>query len=404
MATPFPPIFRFRSDSSPVAEHRCADLALNQAGPRDPITGFPIGGQAMLVFNQDLRFPMHLPLIGDRLGGAIFYDAGNVFSSIRKITFRTAPPLPYLTRVNANVCLTNCTNELNYFSHTVGFEFRYGTPIGPVAVDLGYQLNPARFLVPIGRNVSAYSDRALPDDAVPTSRLPILHQPGDDVLMRRAIFIFVGLMAAVLAACATPVPQATQTGRVVDRIVAHIEDDIILQSQVRELGAFQQLIEGHAESDDQLLSELIEQWVVQTEATASHFPQPAQSEVDRELARLTAQFRKSGGLFGQVERTWAFRRRRCGELLTRQIYVERYLDYKFRPSVQVEPADIEAYYQKELLPELAKKNQPAPAEAEVEEQIRELLVQREISDLTAKWLDETKSRLKIELTPAGAKS
>ncbi len=63
-------------------------FALNQAGPRDPITGFPIGGQALLVFNQDLRFPMHLPLIGDRLGGAIFYDAGNVFSSIRKISFR----------------------------------------------------------------------------------------------------------------------------------------------------------------------------------------------------------------------------------------------------------------------------------------------------------------------------
>jgi hypothetical protein len=48
------------------------------------------------------------------------------------------------------VCLTNCTNELNYFSHTVGFEFRYGTPIGPVAIDLGYQVNPAQFLVQTG--------------------------------------------------------------------------------------------------------------------------------------------------------------------------------------------------------------------------------------------------------------
>ena len=54
-------------------------FGLNQAGPRDPVTGFPIGGQAELIFNQDLRFPMHLPLIGDRLGGAVFYDAGNVF-------------------------------------------------------------------------------------------------------------------------------------------------------------------------------------------------------------------------------------------------------------------------------------------------------------------------------------
>jgi outer membrane protein insertion porin family len=131
-------------------------FTLNQAGPRDPVSGFPIGGQAILLFNQDLRFPMHLPVIGNRLGGAIFYDAGNVFPSIKKISLRIAPPIPTLgTTIDAfnrpaAVCLTNCTNELNYFSHTIGFEFRYGTPIGPVAVDIGYQLNPARFVVQSG--------------------------------------------------------------------------------------------------------------------------------------------------------------------------------------------------------------------------------------------------------------
>jgi outer membrane protein assembly complex protein YaeT len=125
-------------------------FGLNQAGPRDPVTGFPIGGQAELIFNQDLRFPMHLPLIGDRLGGAVFYDAGNVFPSIRKISLHTKPPAPTFDPAKPNVCLTNCTNELRYFSHTVGIEFRYGTPIGPVALDLGYQLNPAQYLIQSG--------------------------------------------------------------------------------------------------------------------------------------------------------------------------------------------------------------------------------------------------------------
>jgi hypothetical protein len=50
---------------------------------------------------------------------------------------------------------------------------------------------------------------------------------------------------------------------------------------------------------------------------------------------------------------------------------------------------------------LAKSNQPAPHRADVENQIRELLIQRKISDLTAKWLDDTKARLKIEI--AGGK-
>ena len=135
-------------------------FGLNQAGPRDPITGFPIGGQAELIFNQDLRFPMHLPLIGNRLGGAIFYDAGNVFPSIREISLRTKPLVPTFDPSNPNVCLTNCTNELKYFSHTVGFEFRYGTPIGPVSIDLGYQLNPARFVIQNGGTCPATSTSA----------------------------------------------------------------------------------------------------------------------------------------------------------------------------------------------------------------------------------------------------
>jgi hypothetical protein len=221
--------------------------------------------------------------------------------------------------------------------------------------------------------------------------------------MRRAIFICVWLIAATVAVRAMAVPPAPQTGRVVDRIVARIEDDIILESQVRELGAFQELIEGHAESDDQLLSELIQQWVVQTEATASHFPEPGQLEVDREMGRLTRSFASPDAYSARLNEL-GLTAAQVRQMLVRQIYVERYLDYKFRPSVQIESSDIATYYQKELLPELAKKNQPVPARAEVEDQIRELLVQRGISDLAAKWLDETKSRLKIELTPAGAKS
>jgi hypothetical protein len=221
--------------------------------------------------------------------------------------------------------------------------------------------------------------------------------------MRRAI-LNLDVIPAVALALGLFLPGAhAQSSRVVDRIVARVEGDIILQSQVRELGDFQQLIEGHAESDDKLVNELIEQWVVSTEASTSHFPEPAQSEVDREMTRLqgkfsnpesfSARFHELGLTSSQVRR-----------MLSRQIYVERYLDYKFRPSVQVDSSQIDAYYQKELLPELAKKNEPAPGRRAVEEQIRELLVQRGISDLTAKWLDDTRSRLKIEITPATGKS
>jgi outer membrane protein insertion porin family len=105
-------------------------FSLNQAGPRDPVTGFPIGGLALLMFNQELRFPMKLPIIGNRLGGTIFYDGGNVFSDVNHIN------LDWKSKSDT---------ELNYFSHTIGFGVRYPTPIGPVRVDIGYLINPAQY-------------------------------------------------------------------------------------------------------------------------------------------------------------------------------------------------------------------------------------------------------------------
>jgi outer membrane protein assembly factor BamA len=124
-------------------------FALNQAGPRDTLTGFPVGGEALLVFNQEFRFPLHLPYVGTRVGGTLFYDGGNVFSTIDRVTLRWSSPKPIFDPANPKQCLFNCTNELNYFSHTVGVGVRYATPVGPIRVDLGYQMNRPFFVIPI---------------------------------------------------------------------------------------------------------------------------------------------------------------------------------------------------------------------------------------------------------------
>jgi outer membrane protein insertion porin family len=145
-------------------------FGLNQAGPRDPATGFPIGGLGLLVFNQQLQFPMHLPFVGNRVSGAIFYDAGNVFSSVGQFTFGSAPVTPVFAAGQPNICAINCNNALNYFSHTVGFEFRYHTPIGPVSIDLAYQLNAPQFLIPVGNTATCTNSAAT--TCLTLSRLP----------------------------------------------------------------------------------------------------------------------------------------------------------------------------------------------------------------------------------------
>lgn len=219
--------------------------------------------------------------------------------------------------------------------------------------------------------------------------------------MREATLILIPLFFAAVGPPTPARPAPQQTGRVVDRIVARVEDDIILQSQVRQLGAFQKLVDGSSQSEDKLVNELIEQWIVQTEASGTHFPQPAKSEVDREMGRLSGQL-GDPSKYQQRLTQLGLSNTDVREMLTRQIYVERYVDSKFRPTVQVAQSDIDAYYKNQLVPELAKKSEAPPARVAVQEQIREVLVQRQISDLTAKWLDDTKSRLRIEIEKPGA--
>jgi outer membrane protein assembly factor BamA len=155
-------------------------FALNQAGPRDSDTGFPVGGQALLIFNQEFRFPMHLPFLGSRLGGALFYDGGNAYSRLSRISFRATLPKPTFasspnpanpTGPPLTTCLTNCTNELNYFAHTVGLGLRYATPVGPIRVDIGYQINRPFFVVPC---VSATTATTTPSNCFKGTQLPRL--------------------------------------------------------------------------------------------------------------------------------------------------------------------------------------------------------------------------------------
>jgi outer membrane protein assembly complex protein YaeT len=98
----------------------------DQAGPRDSDTGFPLGGNALLFHSTELRFP----LIGDNIGGVLFHDIGNVYSTLGAISF--------------GVHQTSLT-DFDYMNHAVGFGIRYQTPLGPVRVDLAYSINPPTF-------------------------------------------------------------------------------------------------------------------------------------------------------------------------------------------------------------------------------------------------------------------
>jgi len=81
--------------------------------PKDPATGDKIGGEKMMVFNLEFRFP----LIKDQgIIGLIFYDAGNVFTADQDYTFQD-------------------------IRHSAGVGVRWYSPLGPLRLEWGYNLD-----------------------------------------------------------------------------------------------------------------------------------------------------------------------------------------------------------------------------------------------------------------------
>jgi len=208
------------------------------------------------------------------------------------------------------------------------------------------------------------------------------------------------LLVSLLLANAAGLPASQET---VDRIAARVENDIILLSDIRVLGRYQQFLDGKSETDAQLLERLIDQWMVRTEADASRFPHPSDAEIDRGLERL----RKS---FASAEEYEA-RRKQSGlnesevrEIVASQLYLSDYLDSRFRPTVQVDPKVIEDFYKKSIVPQAKARGQEPPSLDAARDAIQEALVQRGINEQAEKWLKESRTRLHIEnLLDGGSK-
>jgi hypothetical protein len=199
------------------------------------------------------------------------------------------------------------------------------------------------------------------------------------------------LMVVCLGVLASPLLRAQE---VIDRIVARVENDVILLSDVRLLSHYQLLVDGKSEGEPEILDRLIDQWIVRNEATVARTPQPSDQDVSRGLQRLQQSFaskedyearRKLAGLTEEEVR----------RLTADQIYLNSYLDTRFRPSVQVDDRAIQDFYQNAVLPRAKARGQNPPSLDAAQDYIQEALVQRGINDQADRWLKESHARVRV---------
>ncbi len=95
-------------DTGPVRGFALDSLGTPETLDKD---GFPIGGNASLIFNAELR-----ATVWNNVQAVGFLDAGNVFAHTSDI-------------------------DVGAVRSAVGFGVRYKSPVGPIRVDLGFKVH-----------------------------------------------------------------------------------------------------------------------------------------------------------------------------------------------------------------------------------------------------------------------
>jgi outer membrane protein insertion porin family len=73
---------------------------------------------------------LRFPFLSDNIQGVIFHDFGNVYSGLKNLSFRFSQ---------------KGLEDFDYTVHAVGYGIRYHTPVGPLAVNLAYSINPPTY-------------------------------------------------------------------------------------------------------------------------------------------------------------------------------------------------------------------------------------------------------------------
>lgn len=192
---------------------------------------------------------------------------------------------------------------------------------------------------------------------------------------------------------ASPPRQNPAAASRIDRVLAVVNGEPVTLSEVFEAMA---LAPGAEPTLEETLERLIDARLMEHEARRYPQEPPSEEESEATLRALMDRFATPDDYRATLRRLGIaedYLRKR----IRRELVVDRYVDRRFRPLVQVAQRDVEEYYRTVLLPDLDA-GSPATLE-DVEGLIRNILEQRDLNRRISAWVDELKSSASIVRLP-----
>jgi hypothetical protein len=228
---------------------------------------------------------------------------------------------------------------------------------------------------------------------------------------RAAIVLALALTAAPVHAQQVTGPgTAAKPGEMVtlDRVVAIVNSDLILESAEDRFAAFQPFSEPKPPSQDELIERLIDRALIQQQMKLQPEPPIADAEVDAELKTLRKAIPKCSADHCETDAGWqkfvedqGFTVDEVRDRWRQRMEVLRFIEERFRMGIRILPVEIDEYYKKTMLPVYQKEGATPPEEATLTDRIQEILLQQRVTALMDDWLNALRAQGSVKVLKPG---
>lgn len=192
------------------------------------------------------------------------------------------------------------------------------------------------------------------------------------------------------------------SAEIVDRIVATVGNIVITESELVEhlrIAAFlnQEEVRQTPEERKKALERLVEQALIRHEIEISRYSAPDAASVEKILENVKARFKSEEAYLEALAKS-QINDEQLRQAISWQITLLRFIEYRFRPGIQVSDEDIQSYYDKRFLPEWSKsKKEPPPPLPEVRDRIARILTAQREDEALDQWLEQARKQTRIRI-------
>ena len=217
---------------------------------------------------------------------------------------------------------------------------------------------------------------------------------------------------ASTATSATAMTASQAAGAVqIDRVVAIVNDDLILESDVdeeRRMTAFLPYSDpAGAFSRSKAIERLIDRDLIQQQASVQPQKPITDAQVNANLQDVRKDIFACKEYKCETEAGWhkfladhGFTEAELTKRWRERMETLQFIEDRFRQGIRIPDTDVKEYYTKTLLPQYAERHAKAPPLDSISDRIREILLQKQVGALLDDWLKALRASGSVRMVTA----